>query len=269
MLCLYLMKFDLNEINQRLKKNLIGRDVHYYNDIESTNDVAFSLGIAGTPEGAVVIADSQRKGKGRFQRLWYSPPAVNIYTSIILRPEIRLANASQIPIFAGVAVAEVVEQYCPGSIRLKWPNDILLDGKKLSGILSQLKTKGNKVDFIVLGIGINVNMKYEQLPEDIRDDAISLSMKTGAQVSRQELLFSVYENLEKWYKKLMLDGFEAVKAKWLSLSFMTGENVKVSFLGETFRGVVKGIDDSGSLMIRNDNNEIILVSAGEATILKG
>lgn len=261
------MTFDLNELNQRLKRNLIGRDIHYYDETESTNDVAFSLGIAGAPEGTVVLADSQRGGKGRFQRSWHSPPASNIYTSIILRPEIRLSNASQIPILAGVAVAEVLDKYCPGGIRLKWPNDILLDNKKLCGILSQLKIREHKVDFVVLGIGMNINMKYDQFPEDIRGSAVSLSMKTGIQISRKELLIRVYENLEKWYKKLVLDGFEPVKKKWMSMSSMTGKHVTISFLGEIVQGTVTGIDDSGSLIIRNEHDELIRVTAGDATIL--
>ena len=262
------MKYDLTELNERLTDNLIGRDIHYYDETVSTNETAFSLGMTGAPEGTVVLADSQRGGKGRFQRFWHSPPASNIYTSIILRPEIPLSNASRIPILAGVAVAEVLDAYCPGKISLKWPNDVLLHEKKVSGILSQAKITANHLDFIILGIGVNINMKYDQFPEDIRDSAISLSMKTGFPISRQELLFSVYANLEKWYKKLLLVGFETIKEKWLSTSSMTGRNVNTSFLGETIQGTVEGIDDSGSLVLRNDCNEIIRVTAGESTILK-
>jgi BirA family biotin operon repressor/biotin-[acetyl-CoA-carboxylase] ligase len=262
------MKYDLKELNERLTDNFIGRDIHYYDETESTNDVAFSLGIDGAPEGTVILADSQRGGKGRFQRSWHSPPASNIYTSIILRPGIRLSNASQIPILAGVAVAEVLDSYCPGKISLKWPNDVLINEKKISGILSLAKFTANHLDLIILGIGINVNMNQGRFSEEIREVATSLAIETGREISRQDVLISLYENLEKWYKKLLFDGFETIKEKWLSMSPMMGNKVRISFLGEAIHGAAIGIDDSGSIIIRNDRNEIIRVTAGEATILK-
>ncbi|MDI6742220.1 MAG: biotin--[acetyl-CoA-carboxylase] ligase [Smithella sp.] len=262
------MKFDLKELNETLTGKLIGRDIHYYDETESTNDVAFSLGIAGAPEGTVVLADSQRGGKGRFQRSWHSPPASNIYTSIILRPGIRLSNASQIPILAGVAAAEVLDKYCPGKISLKWPNDVLLNEKKVSGILSLAKFTANHLDFIILGIGINVNMNQGRFSEEIRKTATSLSIETGREISRQDVLISLYENLEKWYKKLLQYGFDRVKERWIKLSSMTGDTVEVNFLGETVRGIVEGIDDSGSLILMVDGNKKVHVSAGDATILK-
>jgi BirA family biotin operon repressor/biotin-[acetyl-CoA-carboxylase] ligase len=262
------MKFDLKELNERLTGKLIGRDIHYYDETESTNDVAFSLGIAGVPEGTVVLADSQRGGKGRFQRSWHSPPAANIYTSIILRPEILLPNASQIPILAGVAVAEVLDKYCPGKISLKWPNDVLINEKKISGILSQAKITANQLNFIILGIGINVNMNQGRFSEEIRKTATSLSIETGREISRQDVLISLYENLEKWYKHLTQQGFGGVKLKWLSLTSMIGRNVEVVFKNETIEGKAADIDDNGSLIIVVDGNKKVHVSAGDTTILK-
>jgi BirA family biotin operon repressor/biotin-[acetyl-CoA-carboxylase] ligase len=255
-----------------LKKSLagkfIGRPLYYYPEIGSTNDEAFRLGGLGAPEGTAVIADSQTKGKGRLQRVWHSPPGSNIYTSIILRPNFEPEQAPQISIAAGVAVAEIINEYCPGHVQLKWPNDVLLNNQKVCGILAQMKTSANCIDFVVLGIGINVNIGYNQLPPDIRSIATSLAIETGREIARMELIISLYENLAKWYKQLMQRGFGAIKEKWLNLAPMISQNVQVMFRNEVVSGKALGLDDDGSLIILTVNNETVKVSAGDATILK-
>jgi BirA family biotin operon repressor/biotin-[acetyl-CoA-carboxylase] ligase len=202
------------------------------------------------------------------QRVWHSPAGSNIYTSIILRPQIQPEKAPQISILAGVAVADVLESYCPDRIKLKWPNDVLIDGKKVCGILSQMKTAASEVDFIVLGIGINVNMSYSQFPEEICKLATSLAIETGRKISRQELIISLYENLSKWYKQLLKDGFCRIKEKWLSMSPMIGELVQVMFQKEAVSGKAIGIDEDGSLLLLTAGNKELKVSAGDVTIVK-
>lgn len=262
------MNWNLEILEKNLAGKPFGRKLYYYPVTGSTNDEAFRLGVAGALEGAIVIADSQTKGKGRLQRVWHSPAGKNIYTSIILRPQFEVARAPQISIAAGVAVAEVLEKYCPGKIQLKWPNDVLLNGKKICGILAQVKTNVRGIDFIVLGIGINVNIKYNQFPEDIRNLATSLSAETGREISRLELIISLYENLAKWYKKTLQDGFDAVKEKWLSLTPMIGCNVQVMFRDDVLKGKALGIDEQGSFIILTAEGETIKVTAGDATIIK-
>jgi len=259
------MDWNLEILEKSLAGKFFGHELYYYPVTGSTNDDAFRLGVAGAPEGTVVIADSQTKGKGRMQRSWHSPVGSNIYTSIILRPQIDPARALQISILAGVAVAEVLESYCPGKIKLKWPNDVLLDGKKVCGILSQAKAAVNKVDFIVLGIGINVNIN--QFPQEISDMATSLAIETGREISRQELIIGLYENLTKWYKQLLQDGFSRIKEKWLSYSLLIGQTVQIVFQEEVVSGKAIGIDEYGSLILLAGNKEV-KVSAGDATIVK-
>lgn len=257
---------------QLLKKKLLGKTIghmlYYYQEIGSTNDEAFKLAGAGALEGTVIIADSQTKGKGRLQRIWHSPSGANIYTSIILRPNFAPKLAPQMLIMAGVAIAEILEEYCIGRVNLKWPNDVYLNGKKVCGILSQMKTTVNDVDFVVLGIGINVNISYEQLPLDIRDIATSLNIEGGREFSRQELIISLYENLTKWYKKLKRNGFDEIKEKWLSMTPMIGCNIQVMFQDEVIRGKALDIDEHGSLIIMNSEGETIKISAGDVSILK-
>ncbi len=262
------MSWNLEVIEKSLVNEFIGRPLYYYPEIGSTNDEAFRLGIAGAPEGTVVIADSQTKGKGRLQRLWHSPPGSNIYTSILFRPNFAPDQAPRISIAAGVAVAEILSQYCPGLVQLKWPNDVLLNNKKLCGILAQIKTSANSIDFVVLGIGINVNIDYNQLPCEIQSIATSLAIETGREIGRMELIISLYENIAKWYKELMQSGFDTIKGKWLNFAPMISQNVQVMFRDELVRGKALGLDDDGSLIISTVNNGTVKVSAGDATIIK-
>ena len=260
------MDWNLEILKNNLDGILFGRPLHYYSETGSTNDEAFALGIAGASEGTAVIADYQSKGKGRFQRSWHSPSGVNIYTSIILKPQMSSSEVSQIPIMAGVAVADALETYYPDKINLKWPNDVLLNNKKVCGILSQAKISEGKIDFIVLGIGINVNVAYNQFLEEIRDSATSLAIETGMAISRQELIISLYENLEKWYKKLLQKGFGPIKERCLKLMPMIGQTVQVVFKDETIVGKATDIDEDGALILIAKGNKEIKVSAGDATI---
>jgi BirA family biotin operon repressor/biotin-[acetyl-CoA-carboxylase] ligase len=238
------MDYAIQLLENKLAGSLIGHKIHFYPEIGSTNDEAFNLAAAGSPEGTVVIADSQTKGKGRLQRAWHSPSGSNIYTSIILRPNLEPDRAPQISILAGVAVAEIMDNFCPGMVNLKWPNDVLLKGKKVCGILAQMKTLASRIDFIILGIGINVN------------------------ISRQELIIGLYENLAKWYKKLITDGFSVVKEKWLSMAPMIGQSVQIMSGNEVISGKALGIDEQGSLVLLTAEDRKIKISAGDATILK-
>src|SRR5664280_1167963 len=223
------MGWNLEVLEKSLAGKFIGLPLYYHPEIGSTNDEAFRLGLSGAPEGTAVIADSQTRGKGRLQRVWYSPPGSNIYTSIILRPNFAPDQAPQISIAAGVAVAEILNEYCPGHVQIKWPNDVLLNKKKICGILAQMKTSANGIDFVVLGIGINVNIGCDQLPPDIRTIATSLAIETGREIARLELIISLYENLAKWYKQLMQRGFGAIKEKWLNLTPMINQDVQIMF----------------------------------------
>lgn len=262
------MTWNLKELEKKFAGKLFGKKVCYYAETASTNDDAFSMGMAGAAEGTVVIADRQSRGRGRRQRLWHSPANVNLYTSLILRPQIHSFESSRIPIMAGVAVADVLESFCPGCVGLKWPNDVLLNHKKVCGILSQARIHQGRIDFIVLGIGINVNMSLDQFPEEIRHTATSLIMQTGREFSRQELLIRLYENLEKWYKQLTQNGFDAIRKKWLDFAIMMNQNIQVAFGNEIIEGRAKDIDSDGALILFVERNKEIKVSAGDATIIK-
>jgi BirA family transcriptional regulator, biotin operon repressor / biotin---[acetyl-CoA-carboxylase] ligase len=261
---------DLNPktLEQNLAGKFIGHQIHYYEEIGSTNEEAFRLGLAGAAEGTVVISDGQSAGRGRLQRVWHSPAGANIYTSIILRPDFKPERAPQLSIAAGVTVAEVLNEYCPGRVQLKWPNDVLLGGKKVCGILAQMKMSAGGVNFVVLGIGINVNMKRAQFPEDILNTATSLLEDKGREISRLELIIRLYENMGKWYKRLLQNGFDPVKEKWLGMAPMIGNRVQVLFREEAVSGQAINLAEDGSLILLAAGNKEVRVSAGDATIIK-
>jgi BirA family transcriptional regulator, biotin operon repressor / biotin---[acetyl-CoA-carboxylase] ligase len=224
--------------------------------------------VKGLPEGTVVIAGSQTKGKGRMARIWHSPAGLNIYTSLLLRPPFRPAVAPQISLVAGVAVAELLEQYCPGGVELKWPNDVLIRSKKICGILAQMKTDGEAIDFVVVGIGVNVNIRQDQLPAEILKTATSLSIETGREIARRDLIISLYENFAKWYIELLQNGFAAIKEKWLDLAPMIGQKTEILFQNEKVVGKALDLADDGSLIILTAEGEKLKISTGDATILK-
>ncbi|MEE9911420.1 MAG: biotin--[acetyl-CoA-carboxylase] ligase [Deltaproteobacteria bacterium] len=262
------MNVNQDTLQQGLAGQFICHPLYYYEEIGSTNDEAFRIGMTGAPEGTALVANSQSAGRGRMQRVWHSPAGANIYTSIILRPAFETARAPQISIAAGVAAAETLSDYCPDRVHLKWPNDVLIGGKKVCGILAHMKMAGDAIDFVVVGTGINVNLDREQFPPDIRKIATSLAMETGREISRLQVIIRLYENMAKWYRELALNGFGAVREKWLALSPMIGQPVSVLYGEEVVSGKALGLDDDGSLILLAPGNKTISVSAGDATILK-
>jgi BirA family transcriptional regulator, biotin operon repressor / biotin---[acetyl-CoA-carboxylase] ligase len=261
---------DLDEkaLRERLQGKRIGRVVHFYREIDSTNSAAFSLGHSGAGEGTVVIADSQFQGRGRLRRPWQSPAGSNLYTSILLKPAIEPAVAPQLTLLAGVAVADLLSEYCPGRVRLKWPNDVQIDGKKVCGILTEMRTSGHGIDYIVVGIGINVNIRKTDFDEAFRDLATSLREETGQELSRLDLAVGLYGHFEMCYDRYLAEGFGSLKECWLTHARIIGEQIEVIFRDELQAGEVIGLDDSGALLLRGDDGRESRVLAGDATVKK-
>ncbi len=244
---------DEQKLQKSLSGRLIGRKVIYLKTIDSTNDCAFDLARKGVDEGAVILADEQTKGKGRLQRVWQSPPGLNIYTSVILRPSLQPAVAPQITLTAGVAVADLLSQYGLRRVSLKWPNDVQIGGRKVCGILTEMKALGDRVDFVVVGIGLNVNMRKEDFDAGIRDRATSIREETGGVIPRQELAVQLYHHLEKWYKMLLQEGFSPVRERWLAFAGILGRKIRVEAGKDAQGGEVTGVDEDGALITKNES----------------
>ncbi|MEK7841973.1 MAG: biotin--[acetyl-CoA-carboxylase] ligase, partial [Deltaproteobacteria bacterium] len=214
------LPFNKIEISSNLKTSFIGRDISFYEEIGSTNDTAKEFAAKGAKEGTVIVADCQKKGKGRLSRRWESPAGVNIYTSIILRPNILPAYAPQLTLVSAIAVAETVAKFLnTGSgykpePTVKWPNDIFINSKKTAGILTEMNSEMDRINFVVIGIGVNVNMTKKMFPEELRQIATSMKEETGMEISRIDFIQTLYLNMERWYKEYLKNGFEPVRKAW-------------------------------------------------------
>lgn len=259
------LPFNEIEIASNLKTSFIGKHISFYKEIDSTNNIAKEFASKGAKEGFAVVADYQKKGKGRLGRRWESPAGVNIYTSIILRPDISPVFAPQLTLVAAVAVAETISKYLNKTAEVKWPNDILINSKKVSGILIEMNSEMDKINFIVIGTGVNLNMTQKMFPDDIRAIATSLKQETGRDISRTDFIQMLYLNLETWYKKYLKHGFAPVRTAWTDYFAMAGKTVRVQQTGKTVEGIALGIDDDGALLLREENGHIAKIISGDVT----
>ncbi len=258
-----------SEIKWKLKTKVFGRNVISYLKVDSTNIIAYELAEKGMKEGAIIVADEQVKGKGRHGRSWSSPSKSGIYMSCILRPSIAPNEISRITLLAAVAVALAIRDVASLEVTIKWPNDIMLDRKKLCGILTQMKAEQDRVDFVVLGIGINVNTPKSELPKGATSIAEELKSRGGKiNLSRVELTKKVLERLEEYYNLMKSEGFEPIIDIWKDLSEMIGSRVKVSIHGKTFEGLAHDINPDGALVVRLDSGVLEKVSSGDVIMVR-
>lgn len=246
----------------------IGGVIEYFACLESTNDRARALGLDGAPEGTVVIAERQTRGRGRLGRSWVSPPHVNLYLSVVLRPAVRAAAVPQLALVAGLATCEAVQPWAPAA-RLKWPNDVVVGGRKLAGMLAELETEGAAARLVILGIGLNVNSGPEDFPPGLRDTAIALREAAGGPVDRVAVAAALLDRLETRYAAYADGGFAALRRAWEALSCLGGRRVRVAEGGQTVEGVVIGLADDGALRVRDAGGTAREVRAGDVTLVGG
>jgi BirA family biotin operon repressor/biotin-[acetyl-CoA-carboxylase] ligase len=224
------------------------------------------MAASGSPEGTVVIAETQTGGKGRLGRKWISPKG-NLYVSVILRPDVPLQKAPLITLMGAVAVATAIRTTCGLEAGIKWPNDILVAGKKVSGLLTEMSAEQDRVRHTVLGIGVDVNMELETLPSEVRALVTTLAAASGRTIDRTVLLRQLLRDLDRWYRIFLSNGPEVLR-EWRSLNLTIGNRVAVSGAGETLEGLARGIDEEGRLVIGLDDGTVRTVAAGDVTILK-
>ena len=266
------LPFNKIEISSNLKTSFIGRDIAFYKEIDSTNDTAREFAAKGAEEGTVIVADCQKKGKGRLSRRWESPVGVNIYTSIILRPNISPIFAPQLTLVSAVAAAETIScflntdsGYKPEPT-VKWPNDIFINSKKVAGILTEMNSEMDRINFVVIGIGVNLNMTKKMFPEELRQIATSLKEETGRDISRIDFIQTLYLNMERWYKEYIKNGFEPVRKAWTDYFNMRGKMVKVQQLNSVVEGIAIGIDNDGALLLKGKDGKVERILSGDVTV---
>lgn len=247
------------EIKHKLRTKYIGKNIHHYDNVDSTQEIAWRLGLNSLPEGTLVIAETQKKGKGRLNRTWVSPRG-GIYLSLVLRPNFILINEiPKITLLTGLACIYAIKKVTNIQCSLKWPNDIFLGEKKLGGILSEINAEQDKVNFIVLGIGININTK------DLPREATSLFLYAKRTFSRIEILKRILEELEALYEKARKEGFGSILKEWQRFCHLWNKKIKVKILNREIKGKALGIDRNGYLLVKKDNEYIEVISAGDVT----
>lgn len=256
-----------SELAHGLPPRCIGRRIVSLRETESTNLHAFHLADEGAVEGTVVIAETQTGGRGRLGRRWESPPGVNLYCSVIIRPPISPLHASQLTFLSAVAVSRAIEKTTPLRPLIKWPNDILVNGRKVAGLLNEMNAETDTIHCVVLGIGVNINMSREQFPEGLRQPASSLALECCATVDRREFTRTLLSELDTLYDGYLRDGFAAVRDEWLARSMVMGKRVRVSFGEGESSGEVAGIDADGALLLRKGDGSLERVLAGDVTVL--
>ncbi len=255
-----------SDIKPGLKTRIFGKELHLFPEAASTNTLAMDMAMKGAPEGTVVIAETQTGGKGRLGRKWFSPKG-NLYLSVILRPVIATYKAPLITLTGAVAVASAIRKQCGLDARIKWPNDIIISGKKACGLLTEMSAEQDRIRYIVLGIGIDVNMGLDVLPVDVRALTTSLAAEAGETIDRTVLLQRVLRELDSWYQ-IFLANEQDMLREWTALNMTIGNRVTVTGAGRVVEGLAQRIDSEGRLMIELDDGTVHAVAAGDVTVLK-
>jgi BirA family biotin operon repressor/biotin-[acetyl-CoA-carboxylase] ligase len=252
-----------SEIDPLLGTEWMGKKVHYFNSIDSTNSTAYQLALNGAEEGEVVIGESQKKGRGRLGRQWVSPPFLNLYLSVVLRPKIPPHQASLITFMAAVAAAETIERHSGLTPSIKWPNDLLLRKKKVAGLLNEIHSETDRIHFVILGMGINLNMDTKEFPKEIRTKATSLKEEKGQPVSRKAFAALLLESLERWYDVFLREGGAPVLKAWRDRAQIQGKEVRVTSFDEVLTGRAIDVDSDGALILETRGGERKRIVAGD------
>ena len=250
-------------------KGSLWKDIFVYDSVNSTNELAMSLAIKDDLQtNIVIIADSQEKGKGRLGRKWVSPPGKNIYMSIAFNPKLDTRDATMLTLLAAVACAYAIKKISNLPISIKWPNDLIFSGKKLGGILTEIRADIDKINLAVIGIGINVNTGREDFSTEIHSIATSMKEESGEYCSRNELVIEILRQFEHFYNILIKQGKHPLLNEWKMLSSTLGKSVKVVIGDETITGLAEDIDRNGMLILKLDSGLRRKISAGDITLLR-
>lgn len=256
------------QIKKKLTSRWLGHTIHYYQQLDSTNLTAMELAKRDAPEGTVVLAEQQLLGRGRGDRSWHSPPGVGVYCSVILRPKLLPSMGQLITLMTAVAVAKTVSLKTDLSPQIKWPNDILVNENKVGGILIEGKARPTGIDYIVVGIGINVNHTSADLPEDLLLRASSLRMELGETVERDELIAQLFAELESLCERLQQEDSAYILEQWRSFSATLGQRVRVIQKDGIIEGVAVDVNEEGALLLRVEEDSLVEVHAGDVRHLK-
>ncbi len=264
------MEFKAEDLKKELssKIQVIGKEIVVFDEVESTNSVAYDLLKQGYPPGTVVIADRQTKGKGRLGRRWISPEGKNLYMSFALKPSIIPKYATLMTLTSVVACTTALRRVTGIPVKIKWPNDMLIDHKKVGGILTEMKFEGEKIKAAVVGVGININMNEDDIPEEIKEIATSLRICKGEEFSRATIAVEVIKEFDKWYQLLEKKNRKTIIDRWMQLSGTIGRQVKIVLTDRELIATAEAIDEEGRLIVKLSDGTYEKICAGDVTLLR-
>jgi BirA family transcriptional regulator, biotin operon repressor / biotin---[acetyl-CoA-carboxylase] ligase len=244
---------------------VIGRDIRVFQETASTNEVVDRLARAGVKEGVVVFAETQTKGRGRLGRNWVSPAGKGLWFSVLLRPRLRPQAATQLTVAAATALARALEQHAGLRAQIKWPNDILAGGKKLAGVLTELSAELDCINYVVLGIGLNVNLNATDLG-DLRKQATSLKLETGRTFRRADLAAALLRELDRDYALVCGHQFTKISEQWEAKCSTLGHRVSIRMGDRTVVGLAEALDEDGALLVRKQHGHLERIIGGDVTL---
>ncbi|MEW4306973.1 biotin--[acetyl-CoA-carboxylase] ligase [Rossellomorea marisflavi] len=245
-----------NKLKIGLKTKTLGQNIHYEETVGSTQKVAHELAANGAPEGTLVIADEQTDGRGRLMREWHSSKGTGVWMSLILKPLLPPQKAPQFTLIAAVAVVQAIQETTGLDPQIKWPNDILINGRKATGILTELQAEPDKINSIIIGIGMNVNQTQEHFPDELQSIATSYGMEAGRSLSRSDIVQKVLERMEALYELYMAKGFTPIKLMWESYAVSIGRRITARTINGSIEGYARGITEEGVLQIEDDTGQL-------------
>jgi BirA family biotin operon repressor/biotin-[acetyl-CoA-carboxylase] ligase len=250
------------------RTKVIGRDIRVFEETTSTNDIVEKLAHDGVREGVVVFAESQSKGRGRLGRKWISPPRKGLWFSILLRPQIRTAAVTQLTIAAATALFRAIQAQTDITAEIKWPNDIMIRGKKVAGILTELSAELDTIKHIILGIGVDVNLTAAELPADLRKIATSLKIESGVHQNRAALAVKMLQELDHDYDRVCSGEFEYIADEWEKHCSTIGHRVAIHIGDRKIQGHAESLDTDGALLLRTQHGQLERVIGGDVTVEK-
>ncbi|WP_199614921.1 biotin--[acetyl-CoA-carboxylase] ligase [Paenibacillus alkalitolerans] len=257
-------RLQLSALLSMLRTRVFGRTVHISDSVDSTQNVAHEALLAGAPEGAVYLAEQQTSGRGRMGRSWHSPAGKGIWMSFIIKPGLPFKRAPHMTLLISVALCRAIRRTAELDARIKWPNDIMIGGRKTSGILVESIAEADTVTAMIAGVGVSVNLEKEQFPEELRSKATSLKIERGGRaVSRERLIAEFFDQFETLYELYLAEGFAPIRNLWEALTCTLGAAVSVQTAHGPVTGRAEGITEDGALLVKSEDGQSYTLYSGD------
>lgn len=254
------------EVSLYTGNGTFGKKITYKSSVKSTQEIAHGLARDGAPEGSIVLADEQTGGRGRLGRAWQSPAGTGVWMSLILKPNIPLQKAPQLTLLIAVAASKAIERVAGLEAAIKWPNDILINGKKTAGILTELQAEADSIHSVIVGIGMNVNQQPEHFSDEIAPIATSLAIEGGQTYKRAEVIGVLLQEIETLYRQYLKNGFGVIKLLWEARAFSLGKRITARSVTGSITGYAKGITEEGVLLLEDDRGQVHSIYSADIEI---